>query len=1244
MARTKIDTRLIATGGVKRDAIASGSVEIGHLNFIATEGAPTWGGVIADDDIVALHDTSADSVRGIEAADLKSYINSGSAVAGRSGSIQFNHAGTLGGLLDWTTDGHNITGSNGRQLIFQAIGVSGSNAAIWSPAQGELKIVSHGPGSGVNSSINLIARGKGAGTPPAWINIGSASNREIEYNAGSNSSTSTHQFMAKGTHFLTLHQNAGTAHSYIQAEMPGMFFSVKEAPTSTIRTPMYLTSSMPHKQYFDSNTGNAYALVLGASDGTPLTGSALAFRSVTSSVIYDSGTPDQPVLVVKSKGASNTKGTVALDAQQLNFKIAGTNYFTMAAKSGVGIIGHGKSGVAIGTSGAFIDDDGRGSIRFDSNNSADTVTIYSGSTAIFGGRNADMQVRNATSKIYLGGGTTYYVGGAANAVGYFHTLTASNGYINSLEVDELVSRTVTRDSLEIKDNLIIAGVSGSNKSQFFGSGFQLGGVVGVEGTGSNPLFSLTLGNGVADGDSLVFNVGSQAGATMASGSDTMATMGTPGMRFGVTGSVSGSLVQAKKIEAGHVVTRGKLTAVTLTATGTSTLSTVDINGGAIDGVTIGAAAAPTVTNLGAVTTCDINGGTLSGVTVDGSLTWSAAQNLATGTTTIATCDINAGNIDGTTIGAASVAAGSFAAVAGTTGTFSGILKTDDTTAATSTTDGSLQTDGGLSVAGDAVIGDDIMLLSDAAVIHFGSDKDITLTHDADNGLRLSTLAANNGAGGLVTGSNIPSFVLHNASNSPADDDYLGGLYFSGMDDASNQKEYGSIVARAKDVTKDTTDGALLLRAAINDTETTVIDFFDTAASTITVLDGAYDFNIASHDTSNGLKLGGTLVTATAAELNIMDGCDATAAEINLLDGAVVNNVVGSKAVIYSSTGGITGSAATIGGNVTSAGTVSGSAVTAHTVTADKVVTGQLTLTSLTASGGAMLGDARGDDVAIVGGLITDLLPQNDSKVDLGSSDYQFAEAHIDAGYIDAITATGTSTLTTVDINGGNIDGTTIGAASVAAGSFAAVVGTTGTFSSTLSGSTVTTHEVTTNKLHGTGIVTQDNMQTASVLTSAILDTAVTTAKLAALSVTKAKLNSDVVINKSDANGGLTWTSGRLSVGWRKDVFVRADGSNISGSTPTHGMFATKAVATPYTTASLGAQPQSGSLMVYLNGVLLHGDHHGDELNAGRNIGEADFHLLTGSANAYKVLLNEDLALDSDDVLTVTYLSGSGTNS
>jgi hypothetical protein len=40
---------------------------------------------------------------------------------------------------------------------------------------------------------------------------------------------------------------------------------------------------------------------------------------------------------------------------------------------------------------------------------------------------------------------------------------------------------------------------------------------------------------------------------------------------------------------------------------------------------------------------------------------------------------------------------------------------------------------------------------------------------------------------------------------------------------------------------------------------------------VTISDGAIDFDVASHDGSNGLKLGGTLVTTTAAEINLIDG-------------------------------------------------------------------------------------------------------------------------------------------------------------------------------------------------------------------------------------------------------------------------------------------------------------------------------------------------------------------------------------
>jgi hypothetical protein len=82
-----------------------------------------------------------------------------------------------------------------------------------------------------------------------------------------------------------------------------------------------------------------------------------------------------------------------------------------------------------------------------------------------------------------------------------------------------------------------------------------------------------------------------------------------------------------------------------------------------------------------------------------------------------------------------VAGGTFATAALTTSTIvaSGIIKTDDNTNATSTTDGSLQTDGGLSVVLDAIFGDDVTLITDGAVLNLGVGSDVSITHDGTTG-------------------------------------------------------------------------------------------------------------------------------------------------------------------------------------------------------------------------------------------------------------------------------------------------------------------------------------------------------------------------------------------------------------------------------------------------------------------------------------------------------------------------------
>jgi hypothetical protein len=70
-------------------------------------------------------------------------------------------------------------------------------------------------------------------------------------------------------------------------------------------------------------------------------------------------------------------------------------------------------------------------------------------------------------------------------------------------------------------------------------------------------------------------------------------------------------------------------------------------------------------------------------------------------------------------------------------------------------------------------------------------------------------------------------------------------------------------------------------------------------------DGAYDLDIKSHDGTNGLKLAGSIVTSTAAELNILDGVTATATELNYLAGVTLGTSSASKVVTADASGNVT---------------------------------------------------------------------------------------------------------------------------------------------------------------------------------------------------------------------------------------------------------------------------------------------------------------------------------------------------
>lgn len=117
-------------------------------------------------------------------------------------------------------------------------------------------------------------------------------------------------------------------------------------------------------------------------------------------------------------------------------------------------------------------------------------------------------------------------------------------------------------------------------------------------------------------------------------------------------------------------------------------------------------------NLGTVTTVDINGGTIDGVTIGGASAGAGTftSGLITGNLTLgdgsivdSSGAISFGNENLVTTGTFGAGATTVAALIATTGTFSGAVSVDDTTASTSGTTGSIHTDGGLGVVLDVAI-------------------------------------------------------------------------------------------------------------------------------------------------------------------------------------------------------------------------------------------------------------------------------------------------------------------------------------------------------------------------------------------------------------------------------------------------------------------------------------------------------------------------------------------------------------
>ena len=174
--------------------------------------------------------------------------------------------------------------------------------------------------------------------------------------------------------------------------------------------------------------------------------------------------------------------------------------------------------------------------------------------------------------------------------------------------------------------------------------------------------------------------------------------------------------------------------------------------------------------------------------------------------------------------------------------------------------------------------DEVMLIDDEKLI-FGSDSDWTIEYDenGDDDLVLTgsdmAIESSTSAKPVLTITNTnadssgASLILNKNGASPATSDVIGNIDFLSEDAGNAATTYGRIQSTIVDVTAGGEQGGIDFYVAENDGALTKGMAIAGAAS-----DGDITVDISTHDGSaGGLKLGGTLVTASATELNLLDG-------------------------------------------------------------------------------------------------------------------------------------------------------------------------------------------------------------------------------------------------------------------------------------------------------------------------------------------------------------------------------------
>ena len=175
-----------------------------------------------------------------------------------------------------------------------------------------------------------------------------------------------------------------------------------------------------------------------------------------------------------------------------------------------------------------------------------------------------------------------------------------------------------------------------------------------------------------------------------------------------------------------------------------------------------------------------------------------------------------------------------------------------------------------------------LYLADAAVLNFGDDQEITLTHVHNNGLLLNAAKQLQFGDDATYVHQVADGVLKIVSDNMVDLSVgAGGVQITGTTPLLTIGDAG-----AED-TKIVFDGnAQDFYVGLDDSEDDLVLGVGSALGTTVslALDESRNVDIPAHNGTVGLKLGGTVVGSTAAELNLLDGGTSVGSSITIADG------------------------------------------------------------------------------------------------------------------------------------------------------------------------------------------------------------------------------------------------------------------------------------------------------------------------------------------------------------------------